>query len=235
MCKIKHTVIERIPNYRFLNLTTLLAVFVCIFLILCPFFLFVYDTATYKAILVNLGLYQNEDLTPIVSSQLHGITGFLANKNQLDQTFFSDQAIMHMQDVQKLINQAKQIFNIVALCLAILSVWMFFKRSVTPLIYGYFFGSLTVLLLLIGVAIGSVVAFDVLFVQFHYLFFRNELWLFAPDDTLIQLFPTQFFVEFTKLWMISTATTSFLVCAASLLFLRRTRKNSNERIIEQSR
>jgi integral membrane protein (TIGR01906 family) len=53
-------------------------------------------------------------------------------------------------------------------------------------------------------------SFDWFFVLFHRVFFQGDSWLFAYSDTLIQLFPVQF-------WMDATAGMAVLAVAASVL------------------
>ncbi len=60
-------------------------------------------------------------------------------------------------------------------------------------------GGLTVgIVLLIGVFI--LVAWSFLFEQFHNLFFASGTWTFSYTDSLIRLFPEQFWLDFGILW-----------------------------------
>lgn len=195
-----------------------LAVAIC--LTLLPFFSLALDEQTYSDIFEKLGLYQNDDIALLVASQTQVIIGYLSNKNPLDTAFFSTQAVMHMEDVRALFNQCKVVLTVAAVVTTFLSLWLVIKGTLHMALLSFIYAGLSVLLLLVILAIGSVVAFDTLFVVFHQIFFRNELWLFSPEDTLVQLLPTAFFVEFTKLWLITTAFVSFLMCTISYLFLK---------------
>ncbi len=54
--------------------------------------------------------------------------------------------------------------------------------------------SITVLVIPIIAALGSFINFDAIFVLFHKIFFRNDLWLFDPaKDPVINILPDTFF------------------------------------------
>lgn len=56
--------------------------------------------------------------------------------------------------------------------------------------------SITTLVLPIIVGIGTFLNFDQLFILFHQLFFRNDLWLFDPStDPIIEMLPDTFFMH----------------------------------------
>jgi integral membrane protein (TIGR01906 family) len=55
-------------------------------------------------------------------------------------------------------------------------------------------GIFTILLIITGL-ITVVLAFDWLFTVFHRLFFTGETWIFPSSDTLIRLYPEQFWID----------------------------------------
>ncbi len=58
----------------------------------------------------------------------------------------------------------------------------------------------------------------------HRLLFTDTLWLFPSSDTLIQVFPNDFFVLFAKQFSINVITTSILLILVSLVARRFVRK-----------
>lgn len=56
-------------------------------------------------------------------------------------------------------------------------------------------GSILTIVLIVAGLIAATTAFDWLFTQFHGLFFEGTSWIFPTSDTLIRLFPEQFWVD----------------------------------------
>jgi integral membrane protein (TIGR01906 family) len=65
--------------------------------------------------------------------------------------------------------------------------------------------------LMIFLALGLVVAFGVLFVGFHRVFFEGDTWLFAYSDTFIRLYPERFWRDTFALVAIVTLLLSGLL------------------------
>jgi integral membrane protein (TIGR01906 family) len=64
-------------------------------------------------------------------------------------------------------------------------------------------------------AIGLIVAFPVVFVGFHRVFFEGDTWLFLYSDTLIRLFPERFWQDaflFIAVATLAEAAILLLVC-----------------------
>ena len=117
------------------------------------------------------------------------------------QDFFNDQDRLHMEDVQRLFLGGLRLRNI-CLILALLGcLWIRFqerewKRRIAV---GYrnaawLLGGAAIIL-----AVWCTVDFSRVFVIFHKLFFRNDLWLFDPEtDYMIQMLPEGFFFDMVK-------------------------------------
>jgi integral membrane protein (TIGR01906 family) len=65
--------------------------------------------------------------------------------------------------------------------------------------------------LMILLALGLVIAFGVLFVGFHRLFFEGDTWLFAYSDTFIRLYPERFWRDTFALVAIVTLLLSLIL------------------------
>ncbi|HET7009198.1 MAG TPA: DUF1461 domain-containing protein, partial [Anaerolineales bacterium] len=61
---------------------------------------------------------------------------------------------------------------------------------------GLHWGSKATLIAIGAVTVALVVGFGVFFVAFHRVFFVGDSWLFLYTDTLIRLFPVQFWQQF---------------------------------------
>jgi integral membrane protein (TIGR01906 family) len=108
---------------------------------------------------------------------------------------FNAREIGHMQDVRALFQKARVFFwgaLVVLVGGGLLLAWHGGRRALTqPL-----FNSVRVALSLAG-ALGLyiVLSFNTFFTQFHHLFFAGSTWLFRRDDTLIRLYPTDFWFD----------------------------------------
>jgi integral membrane protein (TIGR01906 family) len=77
---------------------------------------------------------------------------------------------------------------------------------------GLFNGGVLTLSLIAAIVVGAVVSWDVFFTGFHTLFFEGDSWRFAWSDTLIRLFPEQF-------WFDAALTIGGITVTAALLIL----------------
>ena len=119
-----------------------------------------------------------------------------------DQTFpygsplYNARELQHMRDVKALTGKLVAV-GVVGLALLALSIVALAWRPAThPHLQGGLFqgGALTVALLVALIAFAAV-SFNIFFVQFHALFFEGDSWLFRYSDTLIRLFPEQFWID----------------------------------------
>ena len=109
---------------------------------------------------------------------------------------FNERELSHMHDV-KLVTQKLVRFGFSLLAVMVLAVGLLAssREGRRKLWNALFDGSaLTVLLLIAGIA-ATALAFDWLFTTFHGLFFQGNTWIFPTSDTLIRLYPEQFWVD----------------------------------------
>lgn len=124
------------------------------------------------------------------------IIGYFRGKNNLEDNFFSDQAKRHLSDVKNLLNTLELTNHVLLAGIIVLVIC--FKKKPKQILESGFNGSLIAFTLLILTALISFVSFDFFFIKFHEVIFRNDDWLFHPNDNLIKLFPTEFFINFTR-------------------------------------
>lgn len=109
---------------------------------------------------------------------------------------FNERELGHMHDV-KLVTQKLVRFGIGLLAVYLIAVVVLGISESTRdrLLQGLLSGSiLTVLLLVVGI-VTVALNFNWLFTQFHTLFFEGDSWLFPTTDTLIRLYPIQFWTD----------------------------------------
>ena len=126
---------------------------------------------------------------------------------------FNDREVAHMEDVQALIQFFLRMQVIAAAVVAIrLAVAVIFDRSAAPLGRDMLWttGLMVALVVLVGVL--SLLDFDALWIRFHQIAFRNDLWQLDPSsDYLIMLFPEPFWFAATIRMATSVALQAALV------------------------
>lgn len=118
--------------------------------------------------------------------------GELVNRNS--EKLFKEGEVSHMADVKTVILSA---FGAGALMIIIGIVAMLYlrKRSTGGIRRGLFAGSIVTLVLILGLGTLAALGWQQFFTEFHQIFFANGTWTFSLDDTLIRLFPGQFWMD----------------------------------------
>jgi integral membrane protein (TIGR01906 family) len=113
---------------------------------------------------------------------------------------FNAREIRHMRDVRRLFQFARVIFGVGLIasvtCGGALAWWSKRTGQGSQLITHPILISVIVTLA-VAAALGAYIllSFRSFFTQFHHVFFQGDTWLFRADDTLIRLFPTDFWFD----------------------------------------
>jgi integral membrane protein (TIGR01906 family) len=144
------------------------------------------------------GMRTEERLTyaPLALQHMLG-NGDLAGLTFPDgEPLFNERELRHMSDVQgvtwRLLRIGYAMLGGFVACASLLG-WSL--GTTEDLRAAIFHGSVLTAGLLVGGVALVFLGFDVLFVQFHALFFEGTSWLFPTSDTLIRLFPEQFWID----------------------------------------
>ncbi|CAI3794812.1 hypothetical protein NKCBBBOE_01153 [Pseudarthrobacter sp. MM222] len=107
---------------------------------------------------------------------------------------FKEGEVSHMADV-KLVILAAFGAGVLLMLFSVIAIAYLRRRSTGGVRRGLFAGSIVTLGLIIGLAVLAVLSWEQFFTEFHRLFFANGTWTFSLQDTLIRLFPGQFWVD----------------------------------------
>ena len=114
-------------------------------------------------------------------------------------TLFSEREIEHLKDVKALVRLNTQLLLGTAVYVGAYVGFILFrqrKKQLHRLAWGVVIGSGISLGIILALGIGSMLNFDQMFTQFHFLAFTNELWMLDPSrDYLIMLFPPGFWFD----------------------------------------
>jgi integral membrane protein (TIGR01906 family) len=107
---------------------------------------------------------------------------------------FKDSEVAHMADV-KLVILSSFGAGLLLIILSIIAIMYLRKKSDGGIRRGLFAGSIVTLVIIIGLAVLAALSWQQFFTEFHRIFFANGTWTFSLEDTLIRLFPGQFWVD----------------------------------------
>ncbi len=127
------------------------------------------------------------------------------------QRAFDDREVKHLDDVRDVINVLFPIHTVAALAFAA-GAFVLWRRHRPSLGWALHGGAIFTLGLIAVICIGAVVAWDTAFTFFHKIFFSGDSWLFNWDDTLIRLYPVEF-------WQIITGMLAVTIAAICALFI----------------
>ena len=119
----------------------------------------------------------------------------------LEQELFNQREVLHMADVKRRIWGVYAVGAVTGVYLLVITLVGLVRR---PQMYGarlaryYLRGGSLTLVLLLAVGLFSLVDFDALFIKFHQIIFRNDLWQLNPyTDYLLKMFPEGFWFDVT--------------------------------------
>lgn len=102
--------------------------------------------------------------------------------------------VQHMADVKNVMSFT-YLGGIVLGVIAVIALAYLGKRYAGGIRRGLFAGSVATLVLLAGLTTVAVLGWDSFFTTFHEIFFSQGNWTFNYSDTLIRLYPPQFWVD----------------------------------------
>jgi integral membrane protein (TIGR01906 family) len=114
--------------------------------------------------------------------------------NRSGDPLFQEGEVSHMADV-KLVILSTFAGGALLILLAIIAIIYLRRRSTGGVRRGLFAGSIVTLVIILGLGTLAALGWQQFFTEFHRIFFASGTWTFALEDTLIRLFPGQFWVD----------------------------------------
>lgn len=118
--------------------------------------------------------------------------GDLVNRSGGD--LFKDGEVSHMADVKLVILSAFGA-GLLLIVLSLVGIAYLRRRSTGGVRRGLFAGSIVALVIILGLGALAFLGWQQFFTEFHRIFFASGTWTFALEDTLIRLFPGQFWID----------------------------------------
>ncbi len=126
-------------------------------------------------------------------------------------SMYNSRELRHMEDVH-VVTQYTYLLGIATLLLGGIAVTYLWRTSKPELRAGLFGGSVLTLGIIGTIIMLALTSWEVFFTGFHSIFFEGDSWLFRYSDTLIRLFPEQF-------WFDAALLIGTLVTTGALLIL----------------
>jgi integral membrane protein (TIGR01906 family) len=121
---------------------------------------------------------------------LDNLVNYLNNNGDLNNNYFNQREIYHMQDVKDILNRVRIILTLSIISAIILNYKLNKKQIRASLIKG----SIISIIFTFLISVISLLSFGKFFSIFHNIFFKAGTWLFSNTDMLIRLFPLEFFL-----------------------------------------
>ncbi|MGB9594409.1 MAG: TIGR01906 family membrane protein [Anaerolineae bacterium] len=139
---------------------------------------------------------------------------------------FNEREIRHMRDVNVLIQKVRWVLWIAWAVLVGEAVLLLVAGERRALFRALWVGSAASLIAFAALGLFIAVGFNAFFTAFHRVFFEGDTWLFLYSDTLIRIYPTQFWFDVSVYLAGMTLAELGLVAAGSRMALRRTARVS---------
>ena len=106
--------------------------------------------------------------------------------------FYNDRELKHMKDVKDVVDVALVVWYAGLILLVLLALWAWLGAWVPDYRRGLSRGGWLTVILIGSLLLFVLLAFGILFVAFHNVFFDPGTWKFLYSDSLIRLFPERF-------------------------------------------
>ncbi len=124
---------------------------------------------------------------------------------------FNERELQHMADVKTVTRTAFQVHRALLVASGVSALLLARRRATRRTLWRALGdGGLLTIAVILVLAVLVVASWDLFFDGFHALFFEGDTWVFRTSDTLIRLFPEQF-------WFDAALTVAFLTVSGSLL------------------
>jgi integral membrane protein (TIGR01906 family) len=164
----------------------------------------------------------------LASTNIHYVRAHLPNDELAKQTqdgapVYNGREVVHMAEVQRVFQGVFRAWQVGVILQSILGLLLLLAggpKTLAPAVKG---GGMLTSGMILSIALLAVFAWQFWFENFHLLFFTPGSWTFSYTDTLIRLFPVEFWFDAT----LTISILSFVGGMVLVLFGRRWEKNDN--------
>lgn len=159
--------------------------------------------------------YTQQERFDLASSNIHYVRAHLPSDALSKQALngapvYNPREVSHMADVQAVFQSVLRVWQAAFILLLLMGLVLWQKGERQALASAIQSGGLLTSGIILSIALLAIFAWQFWFEMFHLFFFDPGSWLFSYSDTLIRLFPVEF-------WFDATLTISVLSLAGGLL------------------
>ena len=138
----------------------------------------------------------------LASTNIHYVLAHLPNDELSKQSLngipvYSPREVSHMADVREVFRWILLVGHVAFLLLVLIALFLWRKGERQALGSGIQTGGLLTSAIIFFIGLSAIFAWQAWFNTFHLLFFKSGSWLFSYSDTLIRLFPVEFWFDAT--------------------------------------
>lgn len=180
--------------------------------------------------------YEITSVTGMTEDQLllvtEKLTGYLENSqdnliirasvNGVEEQIFQEREIKHMVDVKAIFMQINRLKYFLVMFLLLIFISQITQKEVLNIDKGFIGASVLFSVVLLVLSFMILTDFSKYFIQFHEIFFTNDLWLLNPrTDILIQMLPLEFFIDIAVRIIATTGVAVYGMTGVIHVLLRR--------------
>jgi integral membrane protein (TIGR01906 family) len=139
---------------------------------------------------------------------------------------FGERELTHMRDVRTLFGAALRLQLVALLAIVALGLLLSRTRLRAAVPAGLLAGSLATLAIAVLAVPVILLGFDGFFVRFHEIFFSGDSWEFSNADTLIRIYPEQFWIDVSRLTAGIAVVQAIVLAALSWWWVRVARRGA---------
>lgn len=148
--------------------------------------------------------------------------GLLRGMRHGDEPVYNEREVQHLLDVVAVLNGLRWAWRLASAVLLVGLAGAIVRPGWRrPYARGALSGAVFVLAVLGAILFTALLDFDWFFVRFHRVFFAADTWLFAYEDSLIQFYPVEFWVDATAILGGATLLQAMVVAGLAYAWLAR--------------
>ena len=146
--------------------------------------------------------YTQQQRFILASTNIHYVRAHLPNDELSKQTLngvpvYNSREVSHMADVQAVFQSVSRVMQVTFILLILLGFVLWKTGEQKAFASAIQSGGLVTSGLILSIALLAVFGWEFWFNTFHLFFFKPGSWLFSYSDTLIRLFPVEFWFDAT--------------------------------------
>ncbi|MDP7180224.1 MAG: DUF1461 domain-containing protein [Candidatus Woesearchaeota archaeon] len=195
-----------------------LILFISSLILLTNFKLVLFNEDFYQQEFTKLNIYNKFENADEINKDL--LNYFKNKENLIQNDFFNEKEKSHLADVKRLINISLNLFYLLLISSIVLLVLSLIhnKDRIKSLSNIFILSAILTFTKLLFTYILIRLNFSTIFLSFHYVFFPQGNFLFNPAvDNIVNLYPSQFFLDITQRMITDTLFWAFIVLLIGIL------------------